>query len=568
MSSTLEQLDAYLASLLSDWSLSTTLLTLALVALVAYPIIYQYEPDTHPLLLARQSSAAPIRNKNESAAYRSPETPYGTSLKSGLNVKDAGAPRWAGGKDGDLRDVWREVQRGGQQGEDGKEVPRGLIMTVLGKEEVVEHEIGDISKEIGIMGRHLKDAGVKKVAIYLPNSVEYLSTVFACAFYGLTPILLPYNQPHAKVYDLINSTGADGLICAAGNLPLDGLAKSCPKLDALTWVVESTSRHMDWNGSPGAASGTLKVSVWHDVVASKMSTASPDLPTNEEGEAPADLISVWQPTDPNQQPEIVTFTHRNLVAATAALISALPLRQRLTSADMVLPAASLTHTYVLCQTFAALFTHASLALTSVAGPGVELAKATRGVSPTVIIASPETLAAMHQKETAGITSAAQRVGKYTHDQAMSAGRMPTDGWLFKFLAPSAHTTKPGKLRLILTFDRVGAGSPALSSTMLSDLRIFTRARICYALTAAPVAGAVAQLNVFDYRRDDGMQHSHFGSPVSCVEVKVVGKEGDGKVSAAQPEGEIVVSGPGVSGGKEVRLGVRGTVREDGCLGYV
>ena len=186
MASVFEQLDAQLAKLLADWNYLTILLGLCLAALVAYPIIFQEEPDTHPLLLARQSSAAPIRNKNESAAYRSPETPYGTNLKGGLNVKDAGAPRWASGKDGDLRDVWREVQKGGKTGEDLKEVPAGLIMTVLGKEEVVEHDVGDLSKEIGIIGKHLKEAGVSKVAIYLPNSVEYLSTVFGS--------LLPFRE--------------------------------------------------------------------------------------------------------------------------------------------------------------------------------------------------------------------------------------------------------------------------------------------------------------------------------------------------------------------------------------
>ena len=51
-------------------------------------------------------------------------------------------------------------------------------MTVYGKEEVVEHSVEDLSKEIGIIGQHIKQAGVKKVAIYLPNSVEYLTTIF------------------------------------------------------------------------------------------------------------------------------------------------------------------------------------------------------------------------------------------------------------------------------------------------------------------------------------------------------------------------------------------------------
>lgn len=178
MSSSLQSLDARIATVLSDWSITTTLLALAIAAFLLYPILFSDEPDTHPLLLARQGTASAVRNKGESAVYRSPEVPHGYPLKTGLNVKDAGAPRWASGKDGDIRDIWREVQRGGQNGSDGKETPKGVIMTILGKEEIVEHGIEDLSKEIGIIGRHLKQSGVKKVAIYLPNSVEYLTTVF------------------------------------------------------------------------------------------------------------------------------------------------------------------------------------------------------------------------------------------------------------------------------------------------------------------------------------------------------------------------------------------------------
>lgn len=178
MANALESLDATVAKVLADWSLLTTLLALVIVAFLAYPIIFPDEPDTHPLLLARQATASPVRNKGESAVYRSPEVPHGYPLKSGLNVKDASAPRWAAGRDGDIRDIWREVQRGGSTGADGKEIPKGLIMTVLGKEEIVDHDIEQLTREIAIIGKHFKDAGVKKVAIDLPNSVEYLSTIF------------------------------------------------------------------------------------------------------------------------------------------------------------------------------------------------------------------------------------------------------------------------------------------------------------------------------------------------------------------------------------------------------
>jgi len=185
MANTLERLDQILADLFADWGALSTLLLLFVLALLAYPILYPDEPDTHPLLLARQAQPAPLRNKNESAAYRSPEVVYGTPLRSGLNVKDAGAPRWANGKDGDLRDVWREVCRGGTTGPDGKEVSKGAIMTLYGKEEVVDHDIEGLSMEIDVMGKHFKAAGVKRVAIYLPNSVEYLSTIFGMLEYSV-----------------------------------------------------------------------------------------------------------------------------------------------------------------------------------------------------------------------------------------------------------------------------------------------------------------------------------------------------------------------------------------------
>ena len=189
MSSSLQSLDAQVAKVLSEWSLVTTVLAVILVGVLIYPLIYSDEPDTHPLLLARQATASAVRNKGESAVYRSPEVPHGYPLRTGLNVKDVGAPRWASGKDGDVRDIWREVQRGGSQGADGKEIPKGLLMTVFGKEELIEHDIDDLSKEIGIIGQHLKKNGAKKVAIYLPNSIEYLQTIFGMTSHILCPHL-------------------------------------------------------------------------------------------------------------------------------------------------------------------------------------------------------------------------------------------------------------------------------------------------------------------------------------------------------------------------------------------
>lgn len=308
---------------------------------------------------------------------------------------------------------------------------------------------------------------------------------------------MPYNQPHPKIYELLNTTGADSLIAAAGNVPLDDIPKECSSVKTLIWVVEPAGKHMDWNGSPEG--GRPAVGVWHDIIEDGIPSVSSELPDNETGNKPQDVIIATQPTNLAIKPTITTFTHRNLVSATAALISTIPLRQRLTPADLVLPASSFSLSYVLCNTLAALYSHASLAINSVAAPGVPLKILTRGIQPTVIIASAETLAEVHRVETASLSNPVQKLGKFTHEQAMSSGRMPSNNFLFSFLAPapSASGNKPGTLRLLLTSERFGSDTPALSSGMLSDLRIFTGSRICYALTAPDVAGAVAQSNVFD-----------------------------------------------------------------------
>lgn len=171
MASVVEQLDAQIAAFFSSWNLYTTVLAVALAGFVLYPLVFAEEPDTHPLLLARQARPSPVRQPKESAVYRSMEASHGYPLRSGLNVQDPGAPRWAAGRDGDVRDIWRSAVAGGQNGE------KGLIMTVYGKGAAEEHPFDDISKDINVIGQHLRKSG-NKVAIYLPNCIEYLSTIF------------------------------------------------------------------------------------------------------------------------------------------------------------------------------------------------------------------------------------------------------------------------------------------------------------------------------------------------------------------------------------------------------
>ncbi|QDS68750.1 hypothetical protein FKW77_004769 [Venturia effusa] len=574
MANIVEQLDKQLADLLQGWNTTSTVLTLAILGFLAFVIVSNEDPDTHPMILQRQATASYVRNPGESAVYRSPDVPHGYPLRTGLNVKPAGAPAYAGGRDGDLRDIWRRVtgeipvEKGFGASAPAPPVGPGKILTVLGKEEVIEHSISEITKEIAVVGAHIQKHGGTRVAIYLPNSIEFLAALFACSFYGLTPVLVPYDHPVEGIIGLLQKTQADVLIAAAGSLPLQEVAKKHKSLKQVIWVVEKTSRHMDWTEIPKDIGGNIDVSVWHQLIQDHQDLSNADMPDIKSEEL-GNIITICA-DKPGSEERIVEFTHKNIVAAIGALIAALPARQRLNPSDLFVCADSFTQTYPLCLTLAALFSHASVAITSVAGTNVNLAVAIRGVKPTVVVASAETASDVHAATAPGVSSGLKRIAHSIQISALDAGRMPADGILTAFNPPhrAAIGTTPGKLRLLFISERAGVESPPLSSDDLSDLRIFTGARIVYALTQAHVAGAIAQTSIYDYRRSGGSKnkHSHFGTPLSSVEVKLV-DTAEHKTTDDGPKGEIVVTGPAVSS-HEVKIGIIGTFRDDNTLSYV
>jgi len=186
MANFIEFLDAKLSEAILSWNIYTTLLTVAIASYLIYTVTTAQDPDTHPMILLRQSAASMVRQPGESAVYRSPDTPHGFPLRTGLNVKSPGAPAWTSGKDGDLRDIWRRVtgelppepSATGLRAQSSPGATQPNIVTVMGREEVIEHTISGITKEIMVIGEHIKKIGGRRVALYLPNSIEFLTAVF------------------------------------------------------------------------------------------------------------------------------------------------------------------------------------------------------------------------------------------------------------------------------------------------------------------------------------------------------------------------------------------------------
>lgn len=165
--------DVIFTELFSSWNIYTTILTALLLAFLIYPYITSVEPDIHPYFLARQSIASTVRQPGESAIYRSLDRLHNWPLQGGLNIRDPEKPKWNSGRDGDLRDIWRQAVTIASS-KDGK----AKMISVRGRGQPLEYGIEDLTQDINIIGRHIQSQGKKRVAIYLPNSVELLVTLF------------------------------------------------------------------------------------------------------------------------------------------------------------------------------------------------------------------------------------------------------------------------------------------------------------------------------------------------------------------------------------------------------
>ncbi|KAL8963437.1 MAG: hypothetical protein Q9183_005010 [Haloplaca sp. 2 TL-2023] len=553
MTSVLQQLDSQLDQLFADWNVYTTALVIGIASYLLYPLFFTKDPDTHPFLLARQASPSYVRQNGESAVYRSLETPHGYPLKKGLNVKNPDAPRWAAGKDGDLRDVWKKVVQG-PTGEDGKSTGEpGKIFTVLGKEETVEHEVKDVSKEINAIGEYLSQHGANRVAVYVPNSLEFLVTLFASAFYGFTPILLNPEQSAEELGKSLQAANADTLIAAAGSVPLQELLNDAPALKQVVWVVERTSRHVDWNEVPSGVGGKTEIAVWHDVVEDRKPSVSTDLPSEKEPKSVVAVLTAKM--SKGEEIELVEYTQQNLTAAIAAQISVLSRPQRLSPSDLLLSLSSLSSLYALVVTLAALYSNASLALTPVSSDTAPYEAAFRSLSkPTIVIASPPTLKEAIKSLLEQPVTMLQKYKTWNQASSLAEGVMPKI---------KGHLPSP---RLIYTYQDTASATEPLSWAELSYVRLLTGARTVYAFTDAKVAGAISQTNIFDYRRDvAGGKQAAFGAPVSPVEFKLVDADGH-RNSDEKALGKLVVTGPAVVAGETV-VDRFMTVTESNTLAY-
>lgn len=189
---------------------------------------------------------------------------------------------------------------------------------------------------------------------------------------------------------------------------------------------------------------------------------------------------------------------------------------------------------------AALFSNSSLALTSVAGPKAEYLAAFRGIKPTVIVATSPTLQRLCDARIGASSSLFEKLDYWNKARTLAAGSMP-------------KAKVSGSPRLIFVYEPSIKSSAPLTSAQMFDLKVIIGARVAYAFTAQNVAGAICQTNVYDYGHsaEHGNRPSHFGPPVSCIELKLIDSPDRKVTDESSSAGWLVVEGPAVADGRTI-----------------
>jgi len=542
--------------------LELNVVTYSLIALVLglmiLPVIFQKDPDIHPMILNRQSNMSPVRNPKESPVHRSTSSPPGYPLVSGLGLPTDQKYRT---RDGDIRDVWNQAVKEG----------KGKVLSVRGSE-IKELDIDQLTQNIHSLGSYIKSIpGARRIAIYLANDIENLVASFACAFYDLTLVVLPFDPKNSPdVASLLKRSKADVLIAPAGDLALNDV-DGASSIKEIIYVVEPGSQHLDWT-SPN---GKVKTSVYHDVIKTPSTGAG-----NVDLDGPAIIVFGSKYIGEERSIEIAEFNHKQIIAGVASTIASIkPGPETLKPDDIFVPVDTLSDIYTRIFTYAALASGTTVALNPVAGVHANLEVCIKNVRPTVIVASTSTLAYTASDTAGSRIEIWHNILHYFQCRTLESGRIPKGNALIRFNDYTRpNVGEPSRLRLVFSAEAAGdPDSHPLNSEDLNDLRACFGARVVYGLKHHKVAGPINQQHVYDYRvqpqtpkpskkKDIPRKCAHFGGVTPGCEVFTRDWESFKASDAGGSRGEIVVRGPTVIGG-EAPLGVAGKWWPDGVLSY-
>ena len=105
--------------------------------------------------------------------------------------------------------------------------------------------------------------------------------------------------------EILKKSRSEILIAPAGTVTPGNIAELSSTLKQTIWVVESTSRQMDWTQDSSKKSTAL----WHEIIESNQKQQFSDLPSTERDYQPPDILSVTPLPTPGSY-EITTYTQK------------------------------------------------------------------------------------------------------------------------------------------------------------------------------------------------------------------------------------------------------------------
>ncbi|KTW32376.1 uncharacterized protein T551_00466 [Pneumocystis jirovecii RU7] len=506
---------------------SISYILLFLITVTLFLSFFNRYPDISPYLLEYQSSFSHFRNSGESAIYKNRIIPSDLFfLKEKIFYFETTYYKI-------LRDIL-------QEGLNKKS--KSKIYSVFGKE-IHEFSYDDLKKKILSFQSYIFNfcSNIKKLAVFLPNTLENFIASIAAHFSGLTLVVIPVleNIDFSFFMEIICTVKPDLLIISDNIFSLNDL-KKIRMISEIILVTKQSNYLTLENIDP-----TIKI--WDNICNSE------NLYFEKIFNTVQDTLIMFVNIEKNRKFTISEFSHLNFISAYIGLKNDILEKCEFTDKDIfqsTIPYLDNFSRIVLYSTF-------------VAGSSIIFKSEFLNISdsichnlfPTILLVPSETILYLANKIDSYLNSSIFSFWYKWSISSLNNGRISKG---IPFIYKSLGITN--KLKLLLT-SYTFENFTDLDISQIRTIQAGLGTKITRSLCCNRIFGPISSTNPNDYRHK-----VHFGPPSSTLEVKIVNLNSENEFELTS--GHIFARGLSVTfkdTDNWVYTGLNGIFGEDGCL---
>ncbi|CDR36766.1 CYFA0S01e04280g1_1 [Cyberlindnera fabianii] len=502
---------------------------LVIISFVVYTRYYlEWRRDIHELALNQQASISGSRKEDETAVYRSNQTPHGMPLMTGLQIRQSFRLR-----NGNLRDIWSVVM--------SQKHKTGRFM-FLDQGRKVSCDVDNTNAVFKRLVQFFTHNDCYTVGVAVPvNTYHGFVATMACWTHGLT--VHTFNQlPRTQPEDV------EVLIISEPQLK-HALSFNYKKI-----IVVSSSEHKVFSDNGTILNWTelgdlngLSDPVYEYKYDPKYDEGTPLIDTHN-------FVTT-------------SYTHQNFVSSVASIVKSLPLGHEFTDNERLLIGYSGSTLNYWPKIFAILLFGGSVIIGSSTDPS--FGDAIQACSPTILAIDPEGAKRQLLIEEKRGWIGALREHRARH--LLSEGIFTDGAMLPRFKS----------LKIVFIGDDGSSRSNRLSSQDMMKMRILCGARVIGERFVPGVIGSVISTNYYDYRVFSNDKLVNRGACSQSLEIKlfryrdlhIEKRHGElcirgftiGKPVGTQQLERAIISGERVGSEGWMPTGVIGKFGVDGCF---